>query len=434
MLDRLRTYLGTQVDNSPLVFFRICYGFLVFAESAGAIVTGWVDRVFIDTSYTFTFIGFEWMQALPGYGMYIYYGVMAISGICIMLGFLYRPSAFVFFVLWTGTYLMQKSSYNNHYYLLILLSAVMVLLPAHRYKSMDVRMGRVTPRLTCARICTLFFIGQLIIVYTYASINKIYPAWLAAEPISIWFKYKEDFWLIGGLLQEEWLHYFVSYGGILYDGLIVWLLIMRRTRWFGFFMSVFFNLFNSVVFHIGIFPYLMIALSVLFFPPKQVKEVFFPKKPTASVKPMMLSKTWMAVLAIYFIIQIGLPLRHYFYEGDVHWTEEGHRMSWQMMLYSKSAFVNMYVVKKATGEKEQVDLKQYLSPKQINKMSGRPDMIWQFAQYMKKVYYPEDIEVYAVGKCRLNKEKFRRLVRDDVDLASVKWERFSHSDWIITYD
>ena len=42
------------------------------------------------------------------------------------------------------------------------------------------------------------------------------------------------------------------------------------------------------------------------------------------------------ILLVYFIFQIGLPIRHWMIQDDVLWTEEGHRMSWRMMLRSKS--------------------------------------------------------------------------------------------------
>lgn len=33
-----------NIDNSPLILFRILFGFLVAAESFGAILTGWVKE------------------------------------------------------------------------------------------------------------------------------------------------------------------------------------------------------------------------------------------------------------------------------------------------------------------------------------------------------------------------------------------------------
>ena len=137
MLNKL---LFKHIDNSALIVFRIIFGLLCFLESIGAIFTGWVKRTLIDPQFTFSFIGFEWLQPLPGNLMYVYYAVMGIFAFMIMLGYKYRFSIIAFTVMWFATYLMQKSSYNNHYYLLFLLSSIMVFLPANKYFSLDAKM------------------------------------------------------------------------------------------------------------------------------------------------------------------------------------------------------------------------------------------------------------------------------------------------------
>ncbi|MEO1256171.1 MAG: HTTM domain-containing protein, partial [Bacteroidota bacterium] len=241
MLSSVRTFLGTEVDNSPLVVFRMIFGFLAAAESFGAIFTGWVKKAFIDPKFTFTVIGFEWLQPFEGNGMIIYFAVMGTAALGIMLGLFYRASTFTFFGMWTMVYIMQKTHYNNHYYLLVLMSFVMFLLPAHKKASMDAKWGLTKPSLTCARVCHWFFIIQILIVYVYASIHKMNPDWIDAKPLSLWFSQKPHFWLIGPLLGKEWFPYLIAWGGIVYDGSIVFLLLYPKTRKLGFVLSIIFN-------------------------------------------------------------------------------------------------------------------------------------------------------------------------------------------------
>ena len=113
----MRSFLFKHVDNSGLIIFRVIFGLLCFLESFGAIFTGWIKRTLIEPSFTFNFIGFDWLQPLPGNGMYFYYAIMGIFGIGIMLGYKYRLSTLGFALMWAAVYFMQKSSYNNHYYL-----------------------------------------------------------------------------------------------------------------------------------------------------------------------------------------------------------------------------------------------------------------------------------------------------------------------------
>ena len=136
MLDQ---WLYKRVDNSALIVFRVIFGFLITAEAWGAIATGWIKKTLLEGDFTFNFIGFDFLQPLPGDGMYYYYGVMGLFGVFVMLGFKYRFSVIAYGLMWTCVYLMQKSSYNNHYYLLMLLLGIMACLPAHRYLSLDVK-------------------------------------------------------------------------------------------------------------------------------------------------------------------------------------------------------------------------------------------------------------------------------------------------------
>ncbi|WP_420317718.1 HTTM domain-containing protein [Ekhidna sp.] len=436
MLTSIRTFFGTEVDNSPLVFFRMVFGFLAAAESFGAILTGWVDKAFIKPDFTFTVIGLEWLQPLDGNGMIYYFIVMGIAALCIMLGLFYRTSTFVFFSMWAVVYIMQKSHYNNHYYLLVLLSAAMMLLPAHKSHSLDAKWGLTISKETCARICHWFFILQILIVYVYASIHKMHWDWLEARPLEIWFNQKSNYWLIGSLLQERWFQYIIAWGGVLYDGMIVFLLLYPKTRKLGFALSIFFNLFNSFVFRIGIFPYLMIGLTVFFFPPETIRNIFFKKKPKTYPIRKKLSLGWAYVLSIYFLIQIALPLRHHFIDGDVSWTEEGHRLSWRMMLRVKSGYTQVFVEDKATKERKRINLNKYLTRDQESSVSVQPDMIWQLAQHLKKELEAQgkEIAVFVDASVSLNGHKRKALIDKNVDLARVPWDTFGHSDWILTYD
>jgi hypothetical protein len=61
------------IDNAPLVVFRVFLGFLLAAESFGAIATGWVYSVMVKPNYHFTHIGFEWLSILKNEAMYFYF-------------------------------------------------------------------------------------------------------------------------------------------------------------------------------------------------------------------------------------------------------------------------------------------------------------------------------------------------------------------------
>ncbi|WP_298313945.1 HTTM domain-containing protein [uncultured Aquimarina sp.] len=436
----INRWLFTQIDNSALIIFRIFFGFLIAAESFGAILTGWVRRTLVEPQFTFNFIGLDFLQPLPGNGMYFYFALMGIFGIFIMIGFKYRWSMIAYTVLWAGVYYMQKSSYNNHYYLLLLLCILMSTLPAGNYFSIDVKKNPALKRISMPRWCVLFIIIQLWIVYTYASVAKLYPDWLDYTVARNLMLSRANYPIVGELLQQHWTHVSITYFGILFDLLIIPLLLWRRTRLTAFIISIFFHLFNSIVFQIGIFPYLSLAFTVFFFSKERIHRIFMPKKEFYTANELIIPsyrKFLIPALTIWFVIQLALPIRHWFIPGDVLWTEEGHKLSWRMMLRGRSGSTDFYIEHKDNpGKKLRIDKNQYLSKKQRRLVNTKPDAIWQFAQFLKKEYLKEgkDIAVYVRSNVSVNGKKLKVLIDPDVDLTSVAWNYFTTNPWVIKYD
>lgn len=254
--------------------------------------------------------------------------------------------------------------------------------------------------------------------------------------MEILMKSKQNYMLVGEFLQQKWLHYVLAYGGILFDGLIIPLLLFKPTRKWVFIVSIFFHLFNSFVFQIGIFPYLALAFTVFFFNPKTIQQLFLKKKVFYELDEVIVPKhktPLIALFSIYFLIQIGLPLRHHFIKGNVLWTEEGHRLSWRMMLRAKSGTATYRVENKETGNSYIINLDNYLTLKQKRIASTKPDAIWQFSQHLKKQFKKDgqNVSVYVNCKVSVNGKPHKQLINPDVDLAHVSWNYFKHNDWIL---
>ncbi|MGB5378350.1 HTTM domain-containing protein [Muriicola sp.] len=432
----LQNWLFKKVDNGSLIIFRIFFGILISLESFGAILTGWVRRTFIEPTFTFSFIGFEWLQPLPGNGMYFYFVVMGILGIFIAIGFKYRWSIVLFTLLWSAVYLMQKTAYNNHYYLLILITFLMCFLPAQRYASVDSKLDPSLRSNSMPAYVQWIIIFQLFIVYTYAALAKLYGDWLDLSIIEILLKGKESYPLIGTFLQHPWVHTIVGVMGIIFDLLIVPALLWKPSRNWAFGFAIFFHLFNSIVFQIGIFPYLALAFIVFFYPPEVIKKRFLRKKQLYTGNEIQIPgyKNWLLLgCGFYFTLQLVLPVRHFLIEDDVLWTEEGHRMSWRMMLRGRSGLVQFIIENKVTGEKSIVPHQLYLTPQQLEKVSCYPDFTWQFAQYLEKEYAAkgQQISVFAKSRVSINGRPLVPFIDPGVDLAAEEWDHFGHHKWIL---
>ncbi len=427
-----------STDIAPLAVFRILMGLLMSTEGFGAIVTGWVRTNYVEAPFTFHFIGFDFLDILNGPQAYLVYGALGVAGFGIAMGYRYRLSIGLYTVLWAAVYYGQKTSYNNHYYLLLLMCILLWMVPAHRFASMDVRQGRTAGTNTTAYLNIFVFKFLLLIVYVYAAIAKIYPDWLDGTTVRIFLSSKSDWPILGPLTGNDTFIYAIAYGGILFDFFVIPALWYRKTRPWAFGVSIFFHLFNSVVFQIGIFPYMMLITSVLFFDAATIRRVFRigPANPMAtkiSLNDRLISPAKMAFLIVFFGVMIALPMRHLFILGCVHWTEEGHRLAWHMMLRSKYGVID-FTVKKPDGSTVRIHPRDHMSDKMANSMATRPDMIWQYAQRLKTEYEElgeGPVSVFADSKVSLNGRKLQPLIDPEADLAGVDWHFFGHQPWIV---
>ena len=431
--------LFLPVNNSPLIAFRMLFGFLMAYHFLTAILNGTIYENFIKPPFTFSYIGFEFLQPLPGKGMYFYVGVMIVLALLIMLGAWYRFAITAFTLMWTAMYLMQKADYNNHYYLMLLLCWIMIFMPADRYFSVDSKRNAVKITNTCHQYYLWIFMAQVAIVYFFAATGKLSSDWFSGKYIEIQFSGLTHRFLTGKLYAQKWFQLFICYGGFLFDLLIIPFLLWRRTKTTAFFLACLFHLFNSYTFSIGIFPYLSIALNLFFLNPPMVQRFFFRRqKPviednTALQKDSMKRKILMACFGIYLFFQLLIPMRSWLFPGNVFWTEEGYRMSWKMMMRTKSGKIYFKVTDPASQKTWKEEPDKIFAPKQIMWLAISPDIIWQYAQRLKKEFAEKgfpNVQVYAIGAVSLNRSKPMPMVDSTVDLANVKWDAFRHSKWI----
>ncbi len=437
-ISKAHQYIFAPVNNGSLTLFRILFGFVMAMEFGGALMGGWVKEVFIDTNFNFTFIGFEFLHALHGPVMYWYYAAMFLCAVLVMLGLFYRPAAILMALLWTGVYFSQKNHYNNHYYLMVILCWMMTIVPANKRTALDVSWRKQALSYTCSRFYILVFIVQIAIMYTFAAIAKMNPDWLQAMPIKLWFSNKSSSPIFGKLYGQEWFSWFVAYGGLLFDLLITPALLWRKSRTIALYCMFFFHFFNSATFGIGSFPYMAMSLAVFFYPGSSFDNLLKKKEnislPEFHMPSLGKRRAIVAFFSLYFIWQMFLPIRHHFIEGDVTWTEEGHRMAWRMMLRTKNGSSHYVVKDKKTGERWDVDPKDYLLPFQVNDVAHHPDMIWQFAQLLKKEYNAKghDVAVYGFCYCSLNGKPQKFIVDPSVDLGAEPWYAFKHHKWLMS--
>lgn len=427
----MQKWLSEKIDNSGLVIFRILLGLLIMGESFGAIFLGWIEAVFVQSKFTFSFIGFEFLQFLHGEKMYTYFFVMGILGLFITLGLFYRFAMVAFTLMWSTVYLIQKESYNNHYYFLILICVIMIFLPANGKLSMDAKLFPKIKQNKIPRWMPYLLIFQLAILYFYAAIAKLYPDWLDGTFSKILLNGITQRQFLLDIFNQKWFLLLYAYAGILFDLLIVPALIWKKTRKLAILASLGFHLFNAYSLRIGIFPFLALSFIVLFY--DEIPLKFLKNKDENLPERKINTKLFMCFFVPFFIVQILFPLRHYVIKGDVLFTEEGHRLAWRMMLRERKGTINIKVVDKKTKAFYDYNFTSDLTPRQAAIMSNAPDFIWQFCQRIKK-QSPKPISIFVDCHVSINRRPYLRLIDEKTDMATAKFDYFAHNEWILLQD
>ena len=427
----IKKWLSENIDNSGLVLFRILLGLLIVAESFGAILLGWVEAVFIQSKFTFNFIGFDFLQILHGEKMYTYFFVMGIFGLLITFGLFYRLAMVLFTFMWTTVYLIQKESYNNHYYFLILICIIMIFLPANGKLSVDAKLFPKLKQTKIPRWMPYLLLFQLAILYFYAAIAKLYPDWLDGTFSRILLNGITQRQFLLDIFNQKWFLLTYAYAGIFFDLLIMPALLWKKTRKLAILASFGFHLFNAYSLKIGIFPFLALSFIVLLYDSIPLK--FLNDKQEISPNNRINTKFFLVFFIPFFIVQIILPLRHHFIKGDVLFTEEGHRLAWRMMLRERKGTLNIKVVDKKTGLTDYHNYASELTPKQVKLLSNSPDIIWQYCQKLKKEA-KKPISIFVECSVSINRRPYYKLIDEKTDMATAKFDYFKHNEWVLLHD
>jgi len=434
---------------APLAVFRIAFGAVLFYSTLRFISKGWVYDFFIKPKFHFPFFGFEWLQPLNGAYMYALYILMAIAALFICIGLFYRVAACIFLLCFGFAELIDKTYYLNHYYLVTILSVILILVPANRYFSVDVLRK---PSLEVTRIPSWMidiFKLQLCIIYFFAGLSKLTADWLLqAMPLGIWLPAKSDIPVIGPLLSQHWAAYFFSWAGALFDLSVPFLLLNKRTRPVGYLLVLIFHTLTAILFQIGMFPYIMISATLIFFSEdfhlrivNKIKSLFINRQESTSYDIFLPAQTRidrfvMLLLACHFLIQLLMPVRFLLYPGKLLWTEEGYRFSWRVMLMEKSGAAFFYVKDPSSGKKFEVNSSNFLTPYQERMMETQPDMMLQYAHILHREYERQGIddpEITVQSYVSLNGSESRLYIDSTINLANQKESWFGHKSWILPF-
>jgi vitamin K-dependent gamma-carboxylase len=424
---RARQRAAEPVDIASLAAFRIVFGLVMCGGILRFLATGWIETMYGEPRWFFTYPGFGWVRAWSVPGMYAHYIALAGLALAIALGLRTRLALALFLLGFTYTQLIDVTNYLNHHYLVVLLGLLLLALPCHAAWSLDVRRR---PSLRRDRIPAwmLWLVRfQVGLVYVFAGLAKAKLDWLGyGQPLNLWLSARTETPLLGRWLDEPWLALAMSWGGFLFDTTVVAWLSWRRTRLPAYAAAVVFHGLTGYLFNIGMFPIIMTSSALIFFDPDWPRRVlralgkarWAEVVPPGKVQVGLPSRPATALIAAYVALQLGLPLRHFLHGGNVLWNERGMRFAWHVMIREKHGAVT-FVADFADGRRLEIPPSQYLTWRQEREMGGQPDLIAQLGRAIGRDLERRghrDFAIHALTRVSLNGRPSKALLDPESDL------------------
>ena len=483
------------VDAASLGVFRIGFGVISAWEIWRAFDGNLITADYELRPYLFRWWLFEWVRPLPGRWLYVAFAVTGIAALLLAAGLFYRTAAIVHFLGISYWILLEKAAYLNHRYLTAVIGFLLIFVRADAVFSLDAKRKPWvrSPTLPTWTVWLMRF--QVGVPYFFSGVAKLNFDWLVRnEPLRTWLRAQTDFPFVGQLFTNAAVVRGMALASTVFDLSMPFLLLYRKTRAPAFLIALGFHFMNSRLFEIGIFPWLMIVATTVFFDPDWPRRLVKTVRTHGSVRAVILAgfgigfivggflprsfspvmavtggaglgvalfhmlpsairsaadvsrhvpSQWrrfvsrrgmVTVLAVWVCVQVLVPLRHFAIPGNVNWTEEGQRFAWQLLVRQKAGTVTFRISGPGAAAVGALDVREHLSSFQIGKLVQNPDMIMQFAQYIEGYYrelgVSDDLVIRADTNVSLNGRPPQPLIDPNVDLTTIGHPYLPPAPWI----
>tara|TARA_B100000902_G_C27299611_1_gene912013 strand:- start:994 stop:2406 length:1413 start_codon:yes stop_codon:yes gene_type:complete len=452
-------WLNQPVLNLSITIFRIVFAFVLLIQTYYFFTHGFIENNIIKPFILFPFINN--LQPLSEFYLISAGYLMLIGNIGMLFNKTSRIATLIFLLCFTYFWLLDKSYYNNHYYFISIVCFLLFIVD----RNSNFKATTYVPRISILSLQLM-----IVIIYLVGGINKLNPYWLIDfQPMSFILETKCD--------QTENMLFInpvfiagMSYFGLLFDLLIGFILLFRKTRIIGFMLVLVFNIVNHFLFtgigEIGIFPFVMISTLILFIDPYYLCKIF---RVVDNPKNLKKNPQWINIFIFLFIlIQLLLPFRHIFFKGYVDYNGIGQRFSWRMKTMCKESLtpgiiqfkVYREAIDPATNKrggilflgfnlnnmekflKTKLDIKEnlYLTNNQREKLLYYPDLLPQFAKNIEHILHAKILEkynndlnflIYAEANVKFMHRTPQNIINSSIDLTSLNNNSINTNQWLI---
>ncbi len=444
MLSNIHSFLFKEISPTTISIFRIVFGCFMVYQVLYYYSIDFIYQFMTGPEVLFPYSGLEQMVPLPHKILKILHLGLLFSAVLMTIGYLFKYAAIYFTIVFTYFSFIDNTLYNNHIYLISLISLVLIFTDADAKFAFR---GRTKLKVSAWNQYLLIFLISL--PYFFGGIAKLSPAWLNSNLVNALISNSS----VDGIktfLPDGMFITIVAYGGLVYDLIIVFLLLNRKTFKMGFILLIIFNLMNHFFLFkdIGIFPFLMICSTVIFVPSDTIELWItkkFPKwkskiqgdKKSKNMQPIRLRYVGLRTftILIFVLFHITFPLRHFFYEGDPEWTAEGSKFAWRMKMQSREITkINMTVWVNETEEVHEIPPLSFISSNQNKHLTDTPLNLVTLAKYIQK----ETIKKYNISppkvkmdlRVNFNDTYEQEIFSKDLDLTRITPSTTDIRTWI----
>lgn len=458
--ERSYAFLFREVHPGTLGWIRIAYGVLMVWQFQK--FGPYLEYLVGESEFFMTYDYFHWVTPLSVETGWALVTIGTVAGVLLIVGALYRLSALTIVFCWGYMFFICRGHYTNHYYLFLLLGVLMTFTNGHRWRSVDNLIYDRFPALrrlfwkdgirpkTIPHWQIFIFQFQVVVVYFFGGVAKMNPDWVQGYPMRYWLADRGQWPVVGPILNNEVAVYFFSWGGLVFDTIVGFVLWSRYRVW-ALPVIGFFHISNHFIWlTIGGFPWFMLAATGAFFP-HEWPEKFLnwlrnfgsrKRKPIATwdvpVRPLgWQRKVTIVLLAGFMSWQSLYPLRHFLYPGDPMISGEGALFAWRMMLVQREygAKVRIAVDGNTVGYITGDSFLEYVNMRQLRRMFRMPKQFHRFAHFlrdeMQKTNPDIDPEIYAYLMIEYNGRPFQHVIDTTVNLAAEPYPLVKHAPWLL---
>jgi vitamin K-dependent gamma-carboxylase len=425
---KISKFLFKPIDASVVSAYRIIFGLFMIYQMIYYFNLNYTYQFITGPELLFHYSELSFLPVLSAGLLKAIHITLLLAAVCITLGFLYRYAMVLYFLGFSYFSFIDKTLYNNHLYLIALIAFVMIFIKADRKFSVRQWISGNDSRTEIPAWNQYILIFIISLPYFFGGIAKLSPNWLNTELPQIIIDQSQGSFL-HGILPNSILVPFITYGGLVYDLGVVFLLLYKRTRILAVLLVVLFNITNnSVLFNdIGIFPFFMVCSVILFFdaekvnrfiqyfiqkrkrskPKQRAKKKRQPKRSRAEQKAILAEQlkvqktednteavkpayTWtnhkritVIALALFVLLQLILPIRYILYTDNPEWTGIANRFAWRMkMQHREITNFTMTFTDRNSGEFGPIDVNAFLSVNQRIHFAEDPNNIIVLTKYL----------------------------------------------------